>query len=601
MEEKYRILGRQVGKAVCRFMLLAAVGLLFTMLVPSRQAVGKGDFHQVVEQLRQILVRNAATLDLDTEEAPVALHDGVLAFYRDRQYAPVWFDEQRLTEQARELVGILRQARSEGLNPEDYHVSAISALIDLQRIFNAYEELWNASALARLDILLTNAFLRYAGHLTLGRVDPAAVYPREWRAVQRQADVVQVLRFSLEQGRVAEALADMAPAYSDYFQLRDCLARYRRLAEQGGWPQIPPGPKVAPGGEDWRIPCLRRHLAQVGDLAREPDSDPQIFDGETAAALMRFQERNGLKADGVLGPETIAALNVTVEERIRQIEINLERWRWLPKALGDRYLLVNIAGFNLTVVEKGEPVLTMAVVVGTPFRRTPVFSADLSYLIFSPYWNVPVTILREDKLPLIKADPGYVAAHHYEIISWQDFPNRLLGPESIDWSRITARNFPGLLRQKPGPWNPLGRVKFMFPNDFSVYLHDTPDRHLFAREQRSFSSGCIRIERPFDLARYLLKGQKAWDAESIRQAMSSNRTRRVDLQRRIPVHILYQTAWVDDQGRLQLRPDLYGRDAALYAALRDREPSAPRATRDSLLRAPADEEAEPLPRAAAPL
>ncbi len=580
-------------------MLLATAGLLFTMLVPSRQAVGKGDFHQVVEQLRQILVRNAATLDLDMADGTVALHDGVLAFYRERQYAPAWFEEQSLTEQARQLVGILRQAETEGLNPEDYHVSAISALIDLQRIFNAYEELWNASALARLDILLTNAFLRYATHLTLGRVDPAAVYPREWRAVQRQADVVQVLRFSLDQGRVAEALAEMVPAYPEYFQLRDYLARYRSLAKQGGWPQIPAGPKVNPGEEDWRIPWLRRHLARVGDLAREPDSDPQIFDGETVAALMRFQERHGLKADGVLGPETVAALNVTVEERIRQIEINLERWRWLPKALGKRYLLVNIAGFSLTVVENGEAVLKMAVVVGTPFRRTPVFSAHLSYLIFSPYWNVPVTILREDKLPLIKADPNYIAAHHYEIVSWQDFPNRLLNPRSIDWSRITARNFPGLLRQKPGPWNPLGRVKFMFPNDFSVYLHDTPDRHLFASEQRSFSSGCIRIERPLDLALYLLQGQKDWDADRIRKAMSANRTRRVDLQRPLPVHILYQTAWVDDQGRLQTRQDLYQRDAALYAALKDRGEPAPQAVRDSLLRTPTGEEVEPLAHAGA--
>jgi murein L,D-transpeptidase YcbB/YkuD len=601
MEEEYRVSGRPVGKAICRFMLLAAAGLLLTMLVPSRQAVGKGDFHEVAKQLGQILARDAATLDLDMAEGPVALHEGVLVFYRQRQYAPAWFEEQSLTEQARELTEILRQARSEGLVPEDYHVSAIAALMDLQRIFNAYEELWNASALARLDILLTNAFLRYATHLTLGRVDPAAVYPQEWRAVQRRADAVQVLRLSLDQGRVAEALADLVPAYPEYFQLRDYLARCRRLAEQGGWPQIPAGRTVNPGEEDWRIPWLRRRLVRVGDLDREPDSDPQVFDGETVAALMRFQQRHGLKTDGVLGPETVAALNVTVEERIRQIEINLERWRWLPKALGNRYLLVNIAGFNLTVVENGAPVLKMAVVVGTPFRRTPVFSANLGYLIFSPYWNVPVTILREDKLPLIKADPDYLAAHHYEIVSWQDFPNRLLDPKALDWSGITASNFPGLLRQKPGPWNPLGRVKFMFPNDFSVYLHDTPDRHLFALEQRSFSSGCIRIERPFDLALYLLQGQKGWDARSIRKAMSSNLTRRVDLQRPIPVHILYQTAWVDGQGRLQTRQDLYQRDAALYAALRDRGPRALQAVRDSLPQAPTGEDAEPLTRAGAPL
>jgi murein L,D-transpeptidase YcbB/YkuD len=562
-------------------MVLVTAGLLVTLLVPSRQAAGEGDFHRVGEQLRQILFRDAAVLDLDETARPVALHDDLLAFYRERHYAPAWFEDQRLTEQARLLLGWVGQAESEGLNPEDYHVAAISALVDLQRIFHAYEELWNATALARLDILLTNAFLHYATDLTRGRVDPAAVYPRESRVVPRNTDALGILRLALEQGRVAEALTEMVPAHPDYVPLRAYLARYRRLAGEGGWPQIPAGRTVYPGQEDWRIPWLRRHLVQVGDLAEEQHSAPPILEGETLAALERFQQRHGLKTDGVLGPATLAALNVTVEERIRQLEINLERLRWLPKGLGERYLLVNIAGFSLTVVEKGEPVLQMPVVVGTPIRRTPIISSRLGYLIFSPYWNVPMTILREDKLPLIKSNLQYLAEHHYEIVAWKDFPNRLLDPMALDWEKITAENFPGLLRQKPGPWNPLGRVKFMFANDFAVYLHDTPERHLFARDQRSLSSGCIRIERPLDLALYLLQDQQGWDDDHIRQAMSADSPLRVDLQQPLPMHILYQTAWVDEQGRLQTRHDLYQRDVALYAALSGQEPSLSRVKPES--------------------
>jgi murein L,D-transpeptidase YcbB/YkuD len=359
----------------------------------------------------------------------------------------------------------------------------------------------------------------------------------------------------------------LAPGSSLYVQLRDYLALYRQLAAEGGWPQIPAGRTVRPDEEDWRIPWLRRHLARVGDLDESLVTGAPILDPETAAALRRFQGRHGLTGDGVFGPQTLAELNVSVEERIRQIEINMERSRWLSGDPGDHYLMVNIADFTLTVVEKGEAVLSMAVVVGTPFRRTPVFSTRLSYLIFSPSWNVPVSILRKDKLPLIKSDIKYLAAHHYQIVAWKDFPNRLLDPESLDWEGITADNFPGLLRQEPGPWNALGRVKFMLPDSFNIYLHDSPDRHLFERKTRIFSSGCIRIERPFDLAAYLLRNREDWDEKRIRQAMASGKPQRVDLREHLPVHILYRTAWVDGQGRLQFRRDVYGRDKDLYVAL----------------------------------
>jgi murein L,D-transpeptidase YcbB/YkuD len=556
-----------MGNAVWKVAVPAAMMLFATLMGFPRQAEGEDGFPLAAAELRQVLSRDAAGLETGVDGSRVLLHDGVAEFYRERQFLPVWLEDQYLNKQALALLIALRQAAVEGLNPEDYQVSTLTASAEQKRFLPSYGKTWDGQGLARLDILLTNAFLRYAGHLSRGRVEPGAVYLLEWRTAPKQVDVVKVLNDALEQGRIAEALAELAPGSSLYVQLRDYLALYRQLAAEGGWPQIPDGRTVRPDEEDWRIPWLRRHLVRVGDLDESLVVGAPVLDPETAAALQRFQSRHGLTGDGVFGPQTLAELNVSVEERIRQIEINMERSRWLTGDPGDHYIMVNIADFTLTVVEKGEPVLNMAVVVGTPFRRTPVFSTRLSYLVFSPFWNVPVSILRQDKLPLIKSDINYLAAHHYQIVAWKDFPNRLLDPANLDWEGISAENFPGLLRQEPGPWNALGRVKFMLPDSFNIYLHDSPDRHLFERKTRVFSSGCIRIERPLDLAAYLLRNREDWDEKRIWRAMTAGKPQRVDLQEHLPVHILYRTAWVDGQGRLQFRRDIYGRDRDLYAAL----------------------------------
>jgi murein L,D-transpeptidase YcbB/YkuD len=229
---------------------------------------------------------------------------------------------------------------------------------------------------------------------------------------------------------------------------------------------------------------------------------------------------------------------------------------------------VNIADFSLEVVEGGVVVMRMPVVVGTSYRKTPVFSGLMRYVEFAPYWGVPPTILREDKLPKIKANRDYLRLAHFEIVPWNGPPGEVLDPETIDWKNVTAENFPGLLRQKPGPWNPLGRVKFIFPNAFDVYLHDTPEHYLFEKNRRSYSSGCIRIARPEDLAQYLLEGQKGWDCERIADAMNSPVPVVEPLQEPLPVHILYRTAWIDAAGALEFRKDVYLRDVDLDLALR---------------------------------
>jgi murein L,D-transpeptidase YcbB/YkuD len=322
------------------------------------------------------------------------------------------------------------------------------------------------------------------------------------------------------------------------------------------------------------LPLLRKRLWIGGDLSYSGDENDLQYDEPTARALGRFQARHGLSADRALGPKTLRELNRTVGQRIEQIEINLERWRWLPKDLGDRHIRVNIADFQLQVREGDRTVMSMPVVVGTSYRETPVFSDRMTYLEFAPYWGVPQTILEEDKLPEIRKNINYLDAHNFEIIPWNGPGWARIDPRTIDWDRVTAEDFPGLLRMRPGPWNPLGQVKFMFPNEFDVYLHDTPERHLFAHNRRLYSSGCIRIERPIDLAQYLLEGEEEWgDCSTLLDLFNGAEPRRVDLAKSLPVHLLYWTAWVDASGSVQFRPDVYERDADLIQALENQRQS----------------------------
>ncbi len=553
---------------ITRYVLTLLVMLLVILTSNFSQAQESGHAVPLTGQIHTLLGENSQPSVLNIGGYGLVLVDETYGFYRQRNFTPAWLSLQGLGDEGQRLRKVLKSAHQEGLRPKEYHVETIDIFAEQLHVFYAQGSSPDPLYLARLDILLTDAFFRYAGDIADGRVEAAKIYSNEWRPVSPTIDLVEVLQLSLEYGQVVEALQDMLPDDPGYRQLRNYLAAYRQVAADGGWPQLPNGPLVRSGESDWRVPWLQQHLIQTGDLPVSARTADWIFDQATAEALTRFQKRHALKADGVLGPETLVALNISVEERIRQIEINLERWRWLSRDLGRRHLVVNIADFSLEVVEDDQAVFAMPVVVGTDYRRTPVFSAKLRYLDFAPYWYVPQTILREDKLPLIKDDLNFLKSHHYEIVTRGKRMVERIDPEIIDWEGVTAENFPGRLRQKPGPWNALGRVKFMFPNQFHVYLHDTPERHLFDRKRRSYSSGCIRVQRPFDLALYLLQNQEGWDAQRVEESMNEDETLRVLLDEPVPVHILYRTAWVDREGRLQFRADIYQRDAVLYAALR---------------------------------
>jgi murein L,D-transpeptidase YcbB/YkuD len=314
------------------------------------------------------------------------------------------------------------------------------------------------------------------------------------------------------------------------------------------------------------VPALRRRLAATGEYAL-PELDGTVYDAPLEAAVRRFQERMGLSPDGVVGAQTRRELNMTLDDRIRQVVANMERLRWLPDHLGDRHVVVNIPGFWLTAVDKGETKLSMPVIVGSTLRQTPVFSNRISYLVLNPTWTVPETIARKDMLPKILKDPGWLIGQGIQVFDGWSEDAAVLNPYDVDWHAVGERITRYRLRQAPGPLNSLGRVKFMFPNDFDIYLHDTPQRNKFDRAVRMMSSGCVRVGDPDALTAFLTEGMSGWSEEKHREILDSGMTKTLWLRHPVPVHLLYQTVWRDADGRMVFRPDIYGRDPQLLAAI----------------------------------
>lgn len=467
------------------------------------------------------------------------------------------------------LLEQLRRSEREGLHPEDYHLANLEARVQALRGLTASEQPAPPvpGLVARLDAVLSDALYHYASHLYRGRVSPDRVHP-DWAVAAPEEVPAATLRASLEQSPVEHALEELRPRSSGYAALVEALEDLRKLRDRGGWPRLPEEGLLQPGERSSAVAALRARLVASGELAPADDRlNEGFFDEAMEAAVRRFQARHGQKADGVVGPTTLASLNVSVEERIRQIELNLERWRWLPRDLGDRYIMVNTADFALQVVEEGEVVLRMRVIAGKRCRRTPLLSAEMTHLVLNPYWHVPRRIATRDLLPKIQEDPGYLEREHIRVFGDWNAPETEIDPRSVDWTQLSRSHFPYRLRQDPGDGNALGKVKFLFPNRFSVYLHDTPARSLFERRRRDFSSGCIRVEKPLELAAYLLGDEPHWSPERLQHRVERGEHIWVRLSRPIPVYLLYWTAWVDESGEVQFRDDVYGRDRQLEIAL----------------------------------
>ena len=347
------------------------------------------------------------------------------------------------------------------------------------------------------------------------------------------------------------------------------LSFYRTIEAEGGWPTVPAGKTLAKGARGPAVPLLRTRLSITGDyIGIETDSD--LFDAELREAVVAYQNRNGMEPDGVAGPKTIADMNVPVATRIKQMEINRERWNRMPTKLGERFVLVNMAGYELDVVEGEKTVLTMKVIVGRNFTRTPMFSDEIQYIEFNPYWNVPRSIATKELVPeYVEKGTEAATRQGFEVKRGEE----VLPVAAIDWSQyLGAEKLPFLIRQRPGPANALGEMKFMFPNKNNVYLHDTNQRHLFAKTKRAFSHGCVRVEKPHELAAYLLAPNTAetgrdWSLPAVGDVVASKKLTAVPLKRKVPVHLAYMTAWMDEQGYIQFREDIYGRDEILQSEM----------------------------------
>lgn len=480
------------------------------------------------------------------------------AFYSARAYEPAW----QSPELRRQLISAVEHASDDGLNPADYHAGILSEL-SLRAMSDFTPELR-----ADLDLLLSDAFLMLSSHMLEGKVNPQTIHA-EWTANRRHKAMESVLADALAREDIAGALDDLRPADPAYRRLMTARRGLTALLGQL-WLPLDWQPTIRPGARDDRLPEVRRRLEALGDLPPQPDAsgDPLRYDGPLEQAVARFQARHGLEPDGLIGRDTFRALDLMPVERLRQIDATLERWRWLPESLGATYVLVNIAGYELKMVKNGEEVLRKRVIVGQPFRQTPVFSDRIRYLVFNPSWTVPRTLMIQDQLPQIIRDPDYLSRLNISVYRGWGADREKVDPATIDWQSLNRNNFPYQLVQEPGPKNALGQVKFMFPNQYDVYLHDTPGRGLFARTARSFSSGCIRVEQPFDLAEQLLAGARDWPRQRIDSLVATAESQTVVLPAPVPVHIQYWTSWIDAEGRLQFRNDIYFRDTRLIEQLR---------------------------------
>lgn len=482
------------------------------------------------------------------------------AFYAARENRPAWEDEANLSA----LLAGIEAAIAQGYRAEDFQLDVLTTLVDAV-------ESGDEAARADLDVLATDSAARLLHHMIYGKVDPSTL-DADWNFERpvMEADPVEVVNTYLDGEGFAALLERLALNNPQYVAMTDALARYRAIAAAGGWPVIAEGETLKPDMVDPRVATLRTRLEAEGALSAPLPaaaegatvSDPShVYSPALVQDVQAFQTRHGLEADGLIGPGTLLVLNRTVEERIDQLRLSLERARWIARGLGDDYVLVNIAAPKTYLRLNGTTVWETRSITGTPYRKTPVFRDEIEFMEVNPTWTVPQGIFRADKLPAIRNDIGYIERGGYSVRRLSD--GQTVAASSVDWSSDN----PGVtLVQEPGPDNALGLIKFMFPNDYAVYLHDTNDRSLFDRNDRNLSSGCIRIENPFELANLLLEEDPEWSPERLEQVLASGETTRIPLATPLPVMLTYWTAWVED-GQVQFREDVYERDAAVLSAL----------------------------------
>jgi murein L,D-transpeptidase YcbB/YkuD len=478
-------------------------------------------------------------------------------FYTNRNFERAWDDKKNIED----LVESIESSYDEGLDPEDYHYRRIQALLKKKEAGELSNAEW-----ADLDLLLTDATILYASHLLEGKLEQSDLR-KAWDVEMnsRPENVDSLLTVTLHNRRLKPALQSMKPAHYLYTLLKLHLKELRQKEMEGGWPRVSGGDKLELDMDDPRIPEVRAYLVATGDLDASASVTETLFDDELEQAVKQFQKRHGLTADGVIGKGTFAQMQVPIEERIESIIVNLERLRWIFHHPDEDFLIVNIAGFKVRRFTNRNEVFESRVIVGKYHHESPVFKGEMKYIVINPTWTLPYSIATNETLPKLKKDPGYLAAKHMEVM---DGSGNLLNPATIDWSQYSRGNFPFIIRQKAGPWNALGEVKFMFPNKYSVYLHDTPSRGLFERQDRAFSHGCIRTEDKWGLLMSLMDDPEVWNMEKINEILESGETTTIDLPKPINIYLIYLTAVADKENNLYFFKDVYKRDDAVARELK---------------------------------
>jgi murein L,D-transpeptidase YcbB/YkuD len=486
-------------------------------------------------------------------------------FYEPIAYAPVWIHGAQPGAPARAMIDLFKDAAKKGLDPEDYDASRWEERI------SALQGSASGTAVASFDVALTVCTMRYVSDLRIGRINPQH-FKAGLSVEQKKYDLAQFLRERILTTSNPQTVLDgVEPPFAAYRRTELALARYTELARSDNGEKLPEVTKpIDPGQSYAGVPRLARFLQLVGDLPADATlmGDAQTYSGPLVDAVKRFQRRHGLDNDGRLGPATIKQLNVPLQDRVRQLQLTLERWRWLPTEFSAPPIIVNIPDFQLRALdENNNSALTMRVVVGKAMRtQTPVFTRDMIYVVLRPYWNVPPSILRSEIIPAIQRDRGYIARKNYEVATYD---GKVITSGNIS-DDVLARLRAGklMVRQKPGPTNALGLVKLIFPNEHNVYLHSTPSQDLFSRSRRDFSHGCIRVEKPAELAAWALRNNPGWTLDKVRQGMQSGTDDvTVNLVKRVPVFIVYGTALAYENGDVHFSDDIYGHDATLAAAL----------------------------------
>lgn len=474
-------------------------------------------------------------------------------FYANRKNSLAWIKDGELTASGLALVHAIESSNMDGLDPRTYHVIQIDRMVALLSESNSVAA--DSDLVSNLDITLTDGLLLYINNLVYGLQNGKKIYP-DWPIANKKVDILDVADKISHTDDVTQALLNVGPKYPGYAKLREKLADYYRVAAIGGWETIPDGDTLQKGSKGDRVHLLQKRLYISGEL--DSIEDPGEFDSDLEKAVMQYQQNNGIDEDGAVGPQTLRALNVPVGSRIRQIELNMDRMRFLSDTHPARYVVVNVPDYSLETIEDGKIKLLSAVVVGKPDHKTCILNSDISTIELNPFWNIPSSIASKEMLPEIKANPKYLADNDIKVFKVEGSKYSEIDPKSVDWKKIESGNLNFRFRQNPGEDNALGKLKFIFPNNCSIYLHDSLYPELFDETKRGFSHGCIRVGDPVEFANFLLEPNKDWTDKKLNSELDAGTHKFVKLTNPVHLNIIYLTAWYDaDDDYVEFRDDIY--------------------------------------------